>query len=378
MSMHKFLTLILFFVFTFPFVAQAADLDVTAKQGIVIDLETNTVLWSLNESEQMPTSSMSKVLTGIVVYDAIQDGEVTLETMLPVSEAAWSKGGSKMFVELGNDISVDDLLNGVVIQSGNDACIVLAEGLAGSEDVFAERLNKKAKQIGMTDSNFVNATGWPDDGHYSTAKDLALMSRYLIENYPEEYARYSQMEYEYHGIKQGNRNPLLRRTAGADGVKTGHTEAAGYGLIGSAKRGERRILFVMNGWETMNDRYTQGPKIIDWAFKNFKNKGLAPSETKITRASVLYGESNFVNLGVSKPLKMTVPAGGQIPKLSYTASVPKAIKAPVKKGDVVATLNIFDGEKQLASQDLVALDDVAKGSFMDHISDNIRYLVFGQ
>ncbi len=377
MSMQKLLTLILF-IFALPVVAQAASLDVTAKQGMVIDLETGTVLWAQNADERMPTSSMSKVLTSIVVYDAIRNGEITLETMMPVSEAAWSKGGSKMFVELGNDISVDDLLNGVVIQSGNDACIVLAEGISGSEDAFAERLNKKAREIGMKNSNFMNATGWPDENHYSTAADLALMSRYLIENYPEEYARYAVMEYEYHGIKQGNRNPLLGRSAGSDGVKTGHTEDAGYGLIGSGVRGDRRVLFVMNGWESLMDRYRQGPQVMDWAYRNFKNKELAPANATLTQIDVLYGTSNRVNIGAIKPLKMTVETGSQAPKLTYTVKGKKPLKAPIKQGDVVAKLEVSNGDKVIASQNLVALQSVEKAGFMDHIGDNLRYLVFGQ
>lgn len=374
--MRKIIVLILFAFVMIPFLnAQAAPLNVSAKQGIVMDLETGQVLWEQNADARMPTSSMSKVITGIAVYEAIRSGDITLDTTFRVSENAWSKGGSKMFVELGSEISVDDLLNGVVVQSGNDACIVLAEGLAGAEEAFASRLNRIAKDIGMNNSNFTNATGWPDDNHYSTARDLAIMARHLIKEYPEQYDRYRLQEFTYNGIRQGNRNPLLGRTRGGDGVKTGHTEAAGYGLIGSAIREGRRILFVMNGWPEHADRNREGPQIIEWAFGNFKNESLVSANTTLDQINVLYGQEEAVSIGLTKDLKVSVEVGGRAPDMRYEIKAPEAVKAPLKKGDTVGQLLVYQGETLKTTRDLIALNDIEEVGFFGRAIDNIELLL---
>ncbi len=239
--------LLLALVFSTPSFAQG--IDTAAKQAIVLDYETGTVLFEKNADERMPTSSMSKVMTAYMVFDAVKKGQISMENQFPVTEKAWNTQGSKMFVELGNSIKVEDLLRDVIIQSGNDATIVLAEGISGSEEVFAKNMTAKAHELGMKNSNFTNASGWPDDNHYSTARDLATMGVALIHDFPEYYKIYSEKDFTYHSIKQGNRNPLLYLNNGGDGIKTGHTEAAGYGLIGSgvSALNGRRVVFVVNG-----------------------------------------------------------------------------------------------------------------------------------
>ena len=236
--------------------AQVADgglspLETLAKQAIVIEGKIGSVLYEKEADASMPTSSMSKVLTMYLVFEAIKDGKLTLETPVTISEAAWRQTGSRTFMDLGESTKVEDLIRGVIIQSGNDAAVALAEAVAGSESSFASLMNEKAQKLGMTHSHFVNATGLPDPQHYSTARDLAILAQALMRDFPEHYHYYSETEFTYHNIRQGNRNPLLYRNIGVDGMKTGHTDAAGYGLIATALRDGRRIVAVVNGLTSM-------------------------------------------------------------------------------------------------------------------------------
>jgi len=270
----------------------------SAKQAYVIDYETGQVLLDKNANQQMPTSSMSKVMTIYMVFDALKSGRLTTDSELRVSKKAWAKGGSKMFVKDGAKIKIADLLRGVIIQSGNDATIVLAEGLEGSEESFAQKMTMKAKEIGMVNSNFKNASGWPDPDHYSTAHDLSIMARRMIEDYPEYYKLFSEKEFTYSNIKQANRNPLLYKNIGADGLKTGHTEVGGYGLIGTAKQGNRRVLMVLNGMASEKERADEATRLIEWALNDFENKKyksplIAPLETGDEVGSVLITVPNM-------------------------------------------------------------------------------------
>lgn len=263
-------------------VAHAASIETIAKQAILVDITSNTVLFEKSPDQRMAPSSMSKIMTMYMVFDAIKEGRLTLESTLPVSERAWRMQGSKMFVELHNNIKVDDLIKGVIVQSGNDACIVFAEGLAGSESAFAERMNKRARELGLKDTNLTNATGWPDPNHYMTARDLAILAEHLIKDFPEYYHYYSIREFKYHGINQGNRNPLLYRGMDVDGMKTGHTEAGGYGLTASAEREGRRLILVVNGLPNMQARADESARLIEWGFREFATYALF----KIGRAHV--------------------------------------------------------------------------------------------
>src|SRR5690554_4742122 len=228
----------------------SAQIDTAAREAYLVDMSTGTVLLDKNGDRAMPPASMSKIMTVYAVFDRIRQGRLSLEDTLPVSERAWRMGGSKMFVEIGDDIRVEDLLRGVIVQSGNDACVVLAEGLSGSEEAFANELNRLADDIGLRDSAFRNATGWPAEGHVMSARDLAHLAHRLITDFPEHYHYYSELEFTWNDIRQSNRNPLLYRNVGADGLKTGHTQEAGYGLTASAVQNDRRLILVVTGLES--------------------------------------------------------------------------------------------------------------------------------
>ncbi|MES2729596.1 MAG: D-alanyl-D-alanine carboxypeptidase family protein [Pseudomonadota bacterium] len=313
---------------------------IKAQQAIVVDYETGNILLSKNENDRMPTSSMSKVLTMYVVFKAMKNGQLQMDQTLPVSENAWRMQGSKMFVTLGSQVPVQDLIRGVIVQSGNDATIVLAEGLAGSEQAFASLMNDEAKRLGMQNSHFMNASGWPDENHYSTAKDLAKLGWGIIHDFPDLYQIYSEKEYTYNNIKQGNRNPLLYANVGGDGIKTGHTEAAGYGLIGSGKGPDgRRVVFVVNGYASMNDRFEETPRILDWALKNFTNQRVFTAGKPLTDARVVFGHTEKVSLSVASDLVMTLPRF-QTGKVKMTATYKSPLVAPLKAGQEVGVVTL--------------------------------------
>jgi serine-type D-Ala-D-Ala carboxypeptidase (penicillin-binding protein 5/6) len=327
--------------------------DSAARQALLMDLSTQTVLYEKNADEVMPTSSMSKVMTMIEVFTALKTGRLKLNEYLPVSERAWRTQGSKMWVELGNRILVEDLLRGVIIQSGNDATVVLAEALAGSEEAFAEQLNRRAALIGMKNSQFKNASGWPHPEHYSTARDLAIMAQYLVSEFPEYYKYYSERDFTYHGIKQGNRNPLLYKNLGADGIKTGHTEAAGYGLIGSALRNGRRLLLVINGLPTLQARAQEAERLLEWGYREFRLQPLLAANQTVGTANLWMAAQDMVEVRIgSSPLAMTLRAPqnttGQPPITPMTESfmpqfflrLEEPIPAPIKNGAPLGSLII--------------------------------------
>lgn len=357
-------------------VAHAANIDTIAKQAILLDVTSNTVLFDKNADQRMPPSSMSKIMTMYMVFEAIKEGRLSLDSTLPVTERAWRMQGSKMFVELHNNIKVDDLIKGVIVQSGNDACIVLAEGLAGSEQSFAERMTKRARELGLKDTNLTNATGWPDPNHYMTARDLAILAERLIKDFPEYYHYYSIREFKYHGINQGNRNPLLYRGMGADGMKTGHTEAGGYGLTASAERDGRRLILVVNGLPSMQSRADESARLIEWGFREFATYALFRAGETIEQVPVWLGAEETVPVTVAEDMKVTMARaerGGM--KVSLVSNAPVA--APVKKGDVVGKVVItapgFPGKEV----PVVAAQDVEKLGFVGRALAAAKYLVFG-
>lgn len=320
-------------------VARAETGSTIAKQVIMIDHDTGTVLFEKAADEKMPTSSMSKVMTMYVVFQAIKDGRLTLDTTLPVSEKAWRMGGSKMFVEVGNQVKVEDLIRGVVVQSGNDATIVLAEGLAGSEEAFAEALNAKAKELGMNGSHFMNASGWPDPEHYSTARDLATLAARTIEDFPDHYAYYGETEFTYNNIRQPNRNPLLYRNVGADGIKTGHTEAGGYGLMASGTREGRRVILVINGLPDEKARAEESARLLEWGLKAFINVDLYKAGDTVDKAQVVMGKVAEVPLAIERDLAVTVPFAVKN-DLKVQVQYDAPLQAPLQKGQKVGTLKV--------------------------------------
>lgn len=354
-----------------------SGIQTSAKQAIVIDYDTGTVLLEKNADEKMPTSSMSKVMTAYMIFDALKRGQLSLDQQLMVSEKAWKMEGSKMFIEVGKQIKVEDLIRGVIIQSGNDATVVLAEGLAGSEDVFAQNMTKKAHELGMTNSNFKNASGWPDPDHYSTARDLSIMAKSLIHEFPEYYKYYSEKEFTYNNIKQGNRNPLLYLNIGADGIKTGHTEAAGYGLIGSGKSASgRRVVFVVNGLKDEKERAAEGAKLLEWGLKNFENKKLFKENSTVANAKVAMGSAKSVPLVVKDTLAVTIPAAAAR-NFKATINYKEPLIAPVQQGQEVGSVLVEIPHAEPMKIPLYAGADVPKLGIFAGALEKARRLATG-
>lgn len=357
--------------------AHAATIETIAKQAILIDTSTNTVLLEKAADERVPPSSMSKLMTMYQVFDAIKAGRMTLEDKFPVSERAWRIQGSKMFVELHNQIRVDDLIKGVIIQSGNDACVVLAEGMAGTEEAFAEQLNAKAKELGLKNSHFTNSNGWPDPTHLMTARDLSILAKHLIEDFPEFYKYFSMKEYVYHGIKQGNRNPLLYRNVAVDGLKTGHTEAAGYGLTASAARDGRRLILVMNGLPSMQARADETAKVLEWGFREFETYALFKADDVVESVPVWLGSEPQVPVTVAEDLKVTFPrADRPNMKVSLVADAP--VEAPIKKGQTVGKVVITGPGFPAKEVPAIAAADVPQKNIFGRVLAKAMYIVFNK
>jgi D-alanyl-D-alanine carboxypeptidase (penicillin-binding protein 5/6) len=333
--------------------------DTIAKQAILVDFDTDAVLLEKNADERMPPSSMSKLMTMYMVFDALKQGRLKLDQELPVSERAWRMGGSKMFVQIGNQVKVEDLMRGVIVQSGNDACIVLAEALGGSEQQFAELMNQKARQIGLTSSNFRNSTGWPDPEHRTTCRDLARLAKRIIIDFPEFYRYYNERSFTFNNISQDNRNPALARVPGADGLKTGHTEEAGYGLTASAKRGERRLILVFNGLPSMRARAEESERILEWGFREFENVVLFRAADVVEQVPVYLGDRKTVPLVGGKDVVVTLPRAWrnrmQV-RLRYEAPV----SAPVLRGTQLGTLEVSGQGVPQMSVPLMAGADVER------------------
>ncbi len=314
-------------------------IDTLARHALVVDFDTDAVLLEKNADERMPPSSMSKLMTMYMVFEQLKQGRMRLDQELPVSERAWRMGGSKMFVQIGSQVKVEDLIRGVVVQSGNDACIVFAEAIAGSESQFAELMNERARQIGLTSSTFRNSTGWPDPEHRTTCRDLARLARRIILDFPEYYRYYNERSFRFNDISQDNRNPALARVAGADGLKTGHTEEAGYGLTASAKRGERRLILVFNGLPSMRARAEESERLLEWGFREFENVVLFRASDVVEQVPVYLGERATVPLVGGQDLIVTLPRAWRSRlqvRLRYEAPLP----APVLKGARHGTIEV--------------------------------------
>jgi D-alanyl-D-alanine carboxypeptidase (penicillin-binding protein 5/6) len=364
----------LFLTFILAFSAQASEQTSSAKQVYIVDMMTGSIIFEKNADEKMPTSSMSKVMTMYAVFDAIKKGRLSLNDEIEVSEKAWRKGGSKMFIEVGKKVKVEDLIKGVIVQSGNDAAIALAEGLAGSEDNFAMSLNNIAQELGMKNSHFKNASGWPDPDHYSTARDLGILAQYLIVNFPEFYHYYAIQEFEYNNIKQNNRNPLLYRKMGVDGIKTGHTEVAGYGLMASGMRDGRRVVMVVNGLESEKARAQEGARLMEWALANFENQKAFSKGQEIARTAVKLGTTDTVPLVIGSDVKLTLPKARKN-EVKIEASYTTPLKAPVKAGQKVGELKIAIPGQAEKTFPLYTAADVPEASFVTKAFENLILMI---
>jgi D-alanyl-D-alanine carboxypeptidase (penicillin-binding protein 5/6) len=356
--------------------AYAVSIDTPATHAFLVDVNTGTMLLGKSADEHMPTSSMSKTMTLYMVFDALKQGQLKLTDELPVSEKAWKMQGSKMFIKVGSKVKVEDLIRGVAIQSGNDATVALAEGLAGTEEAFVERMNIRAKELGMANSHFMDASGWPAPEHYSTPRDLALLAQRLITDFPEYYHYFSEKEFTYNKIHQQNRDPLLGKVEGADGIKTGHTDIAGYGLIGSALRNGRRLILVVNGLADEKARKEEGAKLLEWGFRNFENKQILKAGDEVEKARIWLGKEDEVPLVAEKDLTVVLPVGSRS-DIKMTVSYTGPAEAPIKKGALLAKLNVTIPDQPPVSVDLLAKDDVERKWLPGRIADRFHYLVSG-
>lgn len=356
--------------------SRAATIDTIARQAILIDINSGTILFEKNADQRMPTSSMSKIMTMYMVFERIRQGRLSLDDTLPVSERAWRMQGSKMFTALGSRVKVEDLIRGVIIQSGNDASVVLAEGLAGSEAAFADLMNQKAKELGLSASHFMNATGWPDDNHYSTARDLSLLAQKILSTFPEFYKYYSETEFSYNGIKQGNRNPLLYRGIGVDGLKTGHTDAAGYGLTASAVKDGRRLVLVINGLPSMQARADESAKLIEWGFREFASYGLVKAGEVLDEAKVWLGDASEVPVTVERDFFVTMHREERR-GMKVTLVLEQPVKAPVARGTVVGRLVVSAPSFNSREVPVIAAQDVPQLGFFGRALAAGRHLILG-
>ena len=359
-----------------PATTPLGPLDTGAKQAIVVDYDTDAVLLEKNADERMPPSSMSKLMTMYMVFDMLKQGRLKLDQELPVSERAWRMGGSKMFVHVGNAVPVEALVRGVIVQSGNDACVVLAEAISGSEQQFAEAMNDKAREIGLTSSTFRNATGWPDPEHRTTCRDLARLAKRIIADFPDYYAYYNERSFRWNDITQENRNPALARVPGADGLQTGHTEEAGYGLTASAKRGERRLILVFNGLPTMRARAEESERLLEWGFREFENVSLFRAGEAVEEVPVHLGDRKTVPLVGARDVVVTLPRAWRN-RMQVRLRYEAPIQAPVQKGAQLGTLEISGQGVPQMSVPLLAGVDVDRLGIVPRIPAVIGRLFAG-
>jgi serine-type D-Ala-D-Ala carboxypeptidase (penicillin-binding protein 5/6) len=351
-------------------------IDTEAPHAIIVEAETGSVLLDKGADERIPPASMSKMMTAYVVFGMLKSGRTKLTDELPVSEEAWRMGGSKMFVPLGAEVSIDDLIHGMIIDSGNDACLVLAQGLAGSESAFVDLMNKKARELGLKDSHFNNVTGLPDPDHWTTVGDLATLAIRTIRDFPEYYKIYSEENFTYNNIKQGNRNTLLYGNIGADGLKTGHTEESGYSLTASVKRGDRRIVMVLSDLPTMKARTEESERLADWAFRQFNDYRLFSAGDTVEDAEVWLGSAPRVPLTVGKDLVVTLPRNARN-DLKVTAEYDAPIPAPIRKGETLGKLVVSDPQMPSLEVPLVAATDVGRMGAIGRVATLAGYLVWG-
>ena len=359
----------------------ASALETSAKNVLVMDYETGQYLYAKDHQKMIPPASMSKLMTIYMIFEKLKDGSLSLDDTFTVSENAWRKGGaasgsSTMFLKIGEKVPVRDLIQGIIIQSGNDACIVAAENLSGSEEDFAADMQKKARQLGLKHSSFANATGWPHPDQLMSVEDLARLARVIISEFPEFYHIFSEHTYTHNNIKQGNRNPLLYSMPYADGLKTGHTEEAGFCLVASAKKDNRRLISVMAGLKSNKERSEEAEKLMSWGFREFSNYTLFKKNQVIAEIPVWLGSENNINLVVDRDVRRTLKKSS-VNKVKMTAVYDKPVTAPIKKGDRLGTIKVDIPGQGDFEIPLTADRDVEKLGFFGRIVSNLHYLLFG-
>ncbi|MFO0993698.1 MAG: D-alanyl-D-alanine carboxypeptidase family protein [Hyphomicrobiales bacterium] len=361
---------------------EPAPLETKAKEAILMDAQTGAVFYEKNANDQIEPASMSKLMTMIMVFEALKAGKLTLDQEFLISEDAWRRGGapsggSTMYAELNSRIKLSDLIQGVIIQSANDACIAIAEGMAGSETAFAEQMTQRARQLGLEKAVFKNSTGLPDPEHLMSVRELAILAQYIIKNFPEYYKYYGQEAFTWNKITQNNRNPLLKDYPGADGMKTGYTKQAGYGLVGSVMRDGRRLILVVAGLTSLNERKQEAQKILDWGFKQFKPVVAYAANDRVARARVWGGDKSHVDLLVTQDVKLLLSPSEQSSievKLAYVGP----LMAPIKRGENIGKVRFLVNGRVLEEVPVETSDSVAAtDSMWQKAWDSVVYMVFG-
>ena len=364
--MKKFIYFLLITPFCFDVVAQsmvpkAPKLNLSSY--ILLEASTNTVIAEFNSDNQIAPASMTKVMSGYVIADQIANGSISLDDKVLISEKAWKTGGSKMFIEAGKRVSVKDLLSGIVIQSGNDATIAMAEYVAGSEEGFVDFMNAYASEMGLTNTLFQNSTGFSDPNHFTSAKDLAKLTQELINKFPDHYATYKEKEFTFSGIRQLNRNKLLWRDDSVDGVKTGHTDSAGFCLISSARRNDMRLIAVVAGSESENERLTASQRLLEYGFRFYATQKLVSQETKVTTAKVWGGTTDEVALGSTQDIYLTLPRS-EFKNIKANYQFTNNLQAPIEIGEKIGSIEFTSNDRVVLSAPLMAIENVeAKGFF---------------
>ena len=354
----------------------AAAMETAAKFAILLDYETGAVLLKKNADGPTAPASMSKLMTLYMVFERLKSGNLRLEDTFPVSETAWRMGGSKMFVGVNTRVKLEDLLRGIVVQSGNDACIVVAEGLARNEAAFAEEMTRRAREIGLTASTFTNSTGWPEAGHQMSVRDIAKLSAIIIREFPEYYPLFAEKTYIYNDIKQGNRNPLLYGYDGADGLKTGHTTASGYGIAASVNRQDRRLILVVNGLASSKQRARETERLLDWAYREFGNFKLFSAGETVDNAAVWLGEEAAVPLVIENQVTLTLSRQARR-KMKVKVGYDSPIAAPIRSGQELATLTISTPDTEIVRIPLVAGKDIPRLGMFERLGAAIGHLIWG-
>ena len=357
-------------------VSNILDITTPAKQVIIYDHEVDQVLFQKNADELMKPASMAKVMTAYIVFDRIKDKSLNMTDTFLVSDKAWRMGGSRSFLELNSNVSIKDLLMGLIVQSGNDAAVVLAEGISGDEEAFAREMNRYAKLIGMKNTYFTNSTGWPHPDLQTTSRDLVILTKRIIEDFPNLYKLFKEKVFTYNNIKQSNRNPLLYTMNGADGLKTGHTNESGYGLIGSIKRNDRRITVVINGLKSKKNRTFESKRLFNIVYRETSLLSLFNEQKTLAKANVWLGKKSQINIVAQKPLnKIVSPL--QLNKTKIRLEWMDPLPAPILKGDIVGKVYITIPGNDVLQENLISSQDVDKMSSFMRLKTILKFLLYG-
>ncbi|WP_044410269.1 D-alanyl-D-alanine carboxypeptidase family protein [Thiomicrospira microaerophila] len=343
---------------------------------IVLDYDSHAIIADSNPDMLIEPASLTKIMTGYVVFDELKQGRMKLEDLVTISERAWRMPGSRMFIEVGRQVSVQELIKGMVIQSGNDASVALAEHIAGTEERFAQLMNQYALKLGMNNTNFLNATGLPDPEHLTTVRDLSILTHALIRDFPDFYNWYSEKRFTFNGITQYNRNRLLWQDPTVDGLKTGHTSSAGYCLVSSAMRNNMRVIVVVAGTESAAQRISESQKLLNYAFRFYETHKLYEQEQRLIDARVWLGQRDTLGLGIADEVYVTVPRG-QYQNLKIDTLIPKQIEAPIAIGDQIGQLVVSFNDEIIIEKPLIALANIEQASFFKRLMDRIKLLFRG-